>query len=142
VLWPHEGLARGLCHLKGSLLLQAPSGLEPTLNESGLFSSETVLNTLKLIFAGAPLSEVLTIIAERSYPFRAMLGGHAFGLGLKMLSSTMRWRFHRHVGCKSDAPMTTLVLTRHFTNIHRNSKGLINYYINSQIPFPRKLEPV
>jgi hypothetical protein len=43
---------------------QAPSGLEPTLNESGLFSSETVLNTLKLIFAGAPLSEVLTIIAR------------------------------------------------------------------------------
>jgi hypothetical protein len=23
-----------------------------------------------------------------------------------------------------------------FKNIHRNSKGLINYYINSQIPFP------
>ena len=43
---------------------QAPSGLEPTLNESGLFSSESVFNTLKLIFAGAPLSEVLTIIAR------------------------------------------------------------------------------
>ena len=23
-----------------------------------------------------------------------------------------------------------------FKNINRNSKGLINYYINSQIPFP------
>jgi len=33
-------------------------------NESGLFSSESVLNILKLIFAGAPLPEVLTIIAR------------------------------------------------------------------------------
>jgi signal transduction histidine kinase len=33
-------------------------------DESGLFSGESVLNTLKLIFAGAPLSEVLTIIAR------------------------------------------------------------------------------
>src|SRR6266446_3739822 len=32
-------------------------------NESGLFSSESVLNILKLIFGGAPLPEVLTIIA-------------------------------------------------------------------------------
>ena len=34
------------------------------LNESGLFSSEAVLNILKLIFAGSPLPEVLTIIAQ------------------------------------------------------------------------------
>jgi hypothetical protein len=27
-------------------------------------------------------------------------------------------------------------------NIHRNSKGLMNYYNSSQIHFPRKLEPV
>ena len=33
-------------------------------NESGLFSSKSVLNILKLIFAGAPLPEVLTIIAR------------------------------------------------------------------------------
>lgn len=33
-------------------------------HESGLFSGESVLNVLKLIFAGAPLSEVLTIIAR------------------------------------------------------------------------------
>jgi signal transduction histidine kinase len=33
-------------------------------DEAGLFSGESVLNTLKLIFAGAPLSEVLTIIAR------------------------------------------------------------------------------
>lgn len=33
-------------------------------NESGLFSSESVLSILKLIFAGAPLPEVLTIIAR------------------------------------------------------------------------------
>ena len=33
-------------------------------NASGLFSSEAVLNILRLIFAGAPLAEVLTIIAR------------------------------------------------------------------------------
>ena len=33
-------------------------------NESGLFSSESVLNILRLILAGAPLVEVLTIIAQ------------------------------------------------------------------------------
>src|SRR3954470_17929598 len=33
-------------------------------NDSGLFSGESVLDILKLIFAGAPLSEVLTIIAR------------------------------------------------------------------------------
>jgi formate hydrogenlyase transcriptional activator len=38
--------------------------VEPTQNESGLFSSESVLNTLKLILAGSPLPEVLTIIAR------------------------------------------------------------------------------
>jgi formate hydrogenlyase transcriptional activator len=37
--------------------------LERTQNESGLFSSESVLNILKLILAGSELSEVLTIIA-------------------------------------------------------------------------------
>jgi hypothetical protein len=34
------------------------------LNESGLFSSELVLNILQMIFAGAPLAEVLSIIAR------------------------------------------------------------------------------
>jgi formate hydrogenlyase transcriptional activator len=34
------------------------------LNESGLFSNEVVLNILKLILAGSPLAEVLTIIAQ------------------------------------------------------------------------------
>src|SRR3989440_10016824 len=43
---------------------QALSRVEPAQNESGLFSRESVLNILKLIFAGAPLSEVLTIIAR------------------------------------------------------------------------------
>jgi formate hydrogenlyase transcriptional activator len=33
-------------------------------NESGLFSSESVLNILKLILAGSPLSEVLAVIAR------------------------------------------------------------------------------
>ncbi|HTV06650.1 MAG TPA: sigma 54-interacting transcriptional regulator [Acidobacteriaceae bacterium] len=32
--------------------------------EAGLFSSDSVLNILRLIFAGAPLTEVLTIIAQ------------------------------------------------------------------------------
>src|SRR6267378_2733724 len=43
---------------------QALSRAEPPQNESGLFSGESVLNILKLIFAGAPLPEVLTIIAR------------------------------------------------------------------------------
>ena len=34
------------------------------LNKSGLFSSEAVLNILRLIFAGAPLAEVLAIITQ------------------------------------------------------------------------------
>ncbi len=40
------------------------SRVEPPQGESALFSGESVLNILKLIFAGAPLSEVLTIIAQ------------------------------------------------------------------------------
>ncbi|WP_263349761.1 sigma 54-interacting transcriptional regulator [Acidicapsa acidisoli] len=40
------------------------SGVERSKNESGLFSTESVLNILKLIFAGSPLPEVLTIIAR------------------------------------------------------------------------------
>jgi formate hydrogenlyase transcriptional activator len=40
------------------------SNVEPTRNELGLFSSESVLNILKLILAGSELSEVLTIIAR------------------------------------------------------------------------------
>src|SRR5437588_5989668 len=43
---------------------QILSGVERTQNESGLFSSESVLSILKLIFSGAPLTEVLTIIAR------------------------------------------------------------------------------
>jgi len=35
-----------------------------TVNDSGLFSSESVLNILRMIFAGAPLADVLTIIAQ------------------------------------------------------------------------------
>jgi formate hydrogenlyase transcriptional activator len=37
---------------------------EPPEHELGLFSTESVLNLQKLIFAGSPLSEVLTYIAE------------------------------------------------------------------------------
>jgi len=37
---------------------------EPAQNQSGLFSSQSVLNILKLILAGAELSEVLAIIAR------------------------------------------------------------------------------
>src|ERR1700758_3861783 len=38
--------------------------IEPTRNELGLFASESVLSILKLILAGSPLPEVLTIIAQ------------------------------------------------------------------------------
>ena len=38
--------------------------VQPAENESGLISSESVLNILKLILAGSPLPEVLTIIAQ------------------------------------------------------------------------------
>jgi formate hydrogenlyase transcriptional activator len=38
--------------------------IEPNPNETGLFSGESVLNILKLILAGSPLPEVLTIIAQ------------------------------------------------------------------------------
>ena len=45
-------------------LLQLLSSEERAENESGLFSGESVLDVLKLILAGAPLSEVLAVIAQ------------------------------------------------------------------------------
>lgn len=39
-------------------------GVEPARSKTGLFSSESVLNILKLILAGSPLLEVLAIIAQ------------------------------------------------------------------------------
>ena len=45
-------------------LRQALSRVEPPQNESTFFSSESVLDILKLIFDGSPLPEVLTIIAR------------------------------------------------------------------------------
>ena len=45
-------------------LLQLLSRAEGAQNEPGLFSSESVLDVLKLILAGSPLSEVLTVIAQ------------------------------------------------------------------------------
>ena len=48
--------------------IQSPAQVQPRTeqvqNESGLFSSESVLNLQKLILAGSPLSEVLAIIAQ------------------------------------------------------------------------------
>jgi formate hydrogenlyase transcriptional activator len=44
-------------------LLQLLSRAERAQNESGFFSSESVLDVLKLILAGSPLSQVLTVIA-------------------------------------------------------------------------------
>jgi formate hydrogenlyase transcriptional activator len=44
--------------------LQLLSRAERPQNESGFFSSEAVLDILRLILAGSPLSEVLTIIAR------------------------------------------------------------------------------
>ena len=43
---------------------QLLSRVEGVQNESGFFSSESVLNLQKLIFAGSPLSEVLAMIAQ------------------------------------------------------------------------------
>ena len=43
---------------------QAPSKVEGVQDDSSLFSSESVLKLQKLIFAGSPLSEVLTNIAQ------------------------------------------------------------------------------
>jgi len=43
---------------------EVPSQGRPAADEPGLFSSESVLNLEKLIFAGSPLSEVLTHIAQ------------------------------------------------------------------------------
>jgi formate hydrogenlyase transcriptional activator len=43
---------------------QVESRVERSQNESGVFSTESVLNILKLIFSGSPLPEVLTIIAR------------------------------------------------------------------------------
>jgi formate hydrogenlyase transcriptional activator len=40
------------------------SSMQQPQNESALFSSERVLNILKLILAGSPLPEVLTIVAR------------------------------------------------------------------------------
>src|ERR1700677_199977 len=48
---------------KGSLL-KLVSRAERAENEPGFFSSESVLEVLKLILAGSPLSEVLAVIAE------------------------------------------------------------------------------
>jgi signal transduction histidine kinase len=41
-----------------------PSKVHPIQRATGSFSSESVLNILKLIFAGAPLREVLNVIAQ------------------------------------------------------------------------------
>ena len=43
---------------------QDPSRVEEAQDQSSLFSSESVLKLQKLIFAGSPLSEVLTNIAQ------------------------------------------------------------------------------
>jgi len=43
---------------------EVPSQGRQTRDERGLFSTESVLNLEKLIFAGSPLSEVLTHIAQ------------------------------------------------------------------------------
>ena len=50
-------------------------------------------------------------------------------------SDTNYSRPHRPAPCP-DKPTHMPSSRDIFKNIHRNSKGLINYYINSQIPFP------
>jgi formate hydrogenlyase transcriptional activator len=48
----------------GQSTAEVPSLGGPARGESGLFSTESVLNLEKLVFAGSPLSEVLTNIAQ------------------------------------------------------------------------------
>jgi hypothetical protein len=55
--------------IRGAAATRSPSGrgasrVEPTRSGSGLLSNESVLDLSRLTFAGAPLSEVLTIIAR------------------------------------------------------------------------------
>ena len=60
----------GVVSWKGELMESAIKSPQPAMSatdaphESSLFSSESVLNILRLILAGAPLAEVLTIIAK------------------------------------------------------------------------------
>src|SRR6266851_1422277 len=56
--------AIGAANSSQSPSARALSRVEPPQSESGLFSGESVLNILKLIFTGAPLADVLTIIAR------------------------------------------------------------------------------
>jgi signal transduction histidine kinase len=56
--------AIGAANSSQSASARALSRVEPPQSESGLFSGESVLNILKLIFTGAPLADVLTIIAR------------------------------------------------------------------------------
>src|SRR5467141_3149662 len=56
--------AIGAANSSQSPSARALSRVEPPQGESGLFSGESVLNILKLIFTGAPLADVLTIIAR------------------------------------------------------------------------------
>src|ERR1700691_5279896 len=50
--------------MKSATQSPAGDGPEQVRNHSGFFSSETVLEILKLILAGSELSEVLTVIAR------------------------------------------------------------------------------
>jgi formate hydrogenlyase transcriptional activator len=50
--------------MKSATHSRVGDGLEQVQNHSGFFSSETVLEILKLILAGSELSEVLTVIAR------------------------------------------------------------------------------
>jgi formate hydrogenlyase transcriptional activator len=59
-----ESAEIGEKHLDGPRFLTQIETRVERSNESGLFSIESVLNILKLIFAGSPLPEVLTIIAR------------------------------------------------------------------------------
>ena len=56
---------------------------EPGEQASGMFSGEAVLDILKLIFAGVPLCEVLTIIAR-------LVEGQAGGMPVCAPSSCLR----------------------------------------------------
>jgi hypothetical protein len=100
---------------------QALAVIETSRNDSGLFSSPSVLNILRVIFAGAELSKVLTIIARlietqgkgmscASYRRRIVSTTHAPLRGVKVRGSEPATR--RGYGCRSASMGSTFMARR------------------------------
>jgi formate hydrogenlyase transcriptional activator len=88
---------------------QALSKVEPAQSELGLFSSESVLSILKLIFAGSALPEVLTIIArlvesQADGMFCTIWLPDEDGKQLRCAAAPSLPGFAAHVGCTAVGP--------------------------------------